>query len=109
MRGMSLREREEIIQVKAMQGLAYLGTDAAADETVRIISEHESEHVRREAIDAYLWNHGDSAEAVRHLKTLIPARYHAFVGMPRYVRGGDAVLFNRKTAEQRSLLGEVKP
>jgi hypothetical protein len=107
--GLSTREREEIIQSKAMQGLAYLGTASAAEETMRIIREHGSEHVRREAIDAYLWNQGDSAEAVRQLRESLPARYHTSIGMPRYMKGGNAVTFNRKMDEQRRLSGEVKP
>jgi len=107
--GLSEREQEEIVQVKAVHGLAYLRTSSAAERTIRVILEHESEHVRREAIDAYLWNHGDTPEAARRLKALIPARYHAFVGMPRYVRGVDAAEFDRQTAARRKLLREVKP
>lgn len=99
--GLSQRDIEEAIQVKAVHGLAFLRSDIAFDDIVKVMREHESEHVRREAIDAWLWNHGDRPKAAGELKALLPDRYHKFIGIPRFVRGMDAAAFNKHVLGKR--------
>lgn len=90
------RDVEEMIQAKAVQGLAYVATPIA-DETVRdVIVNHESLHVRVSAIDAYMWNHGDSRETADELYGLLPAEMHPYVERPRFHRDMDPEEFSRR-------------
>jgi hypothetical protein len=93
---LTARDFEEMIQVKAVEGLAFLATPQA-DEAVReVIAKHEALHVRVSAIDAYMWNHGDRPEAAAELYRLLPAELHPYVERPRFQRGQDAEEFTRR-------------
>src|SRR5262249_41506078 len=52
-----------ILQAKAIEALAYRKTTGGDAAVFRAVAQHPSRIVRAAAIDAYLWNHGDSAEA----------------------------------------------
>ena len=94
--GLSERDLEEMIQAKAVHGLAYLATPEA-DEAVRdVIVNHEARHVRVSAIDAYMWNHGDRRETAEELYGLLPAEMHLYVERPRFHRGMDREKFVRR-------------
>lgn len=58
------------VQAKAVDGLAYLRSPAGDAEVLKAIESHPSRIVRAEAIDAYLWNHGDSPDAKARLLPL---------------------------------------
>jgi hypothetical protein len=55
------------LQAKAVQGLAYANTPISNAAVKKVIKEHPSRAVRAEAINSYLWNHGDSEEAKQDL------------------------------------------
>jgi hypothetical protein len=55
------------LQAKAVQGLAYANTPISNAAVKKVIKEHPSRAVRAEAINSYLWNHGDSEEAKQEL------------------------------------------
>jgi len=100
--GLSTRDLEEMIQAKAVHGLAYLAT-SAADEAVReVIANHEALHVRVSAIDAYMWNHGDSRQTAQELFELLPAEMHLYVERPRFHRGMDPREFSRRLSAWRA-------
>jgi hypothetical protein len=90
------RDLEEMVQVKAVQGLAYLATPQAEAAVREVIEGHEALHVRVSAIDAYLWNHGDSPEAAAALYRLLPEDLHPYVERPRFHRGMDREEFTRR-------------
>jgi hypothetical protein len=90
------RDLEEMIQVKAVQGLAYLATPQADAAVREVIERHEALHVRVSAIDAYMWNHGDSPETAAELYRLLPADLHPYVERPRFHRGMDREEFTRR-------------
>ena len=93
---LTARDLEEMVQVKAVQGLAYLATPQA-DAAVRgVIEKHEALQVRVAAIDAYMWNHGDSPEAATELYRSLPADLHPFVERPRFHQGMDREDFMRR-------------
>jgi hypothetical protein len=95
------RDLEEMIQAKAVQGLAYVATPIA-DEAVRdVIVHHDSLHVRVSAIDAYMWNHGDSRKTADELYALLPAEMHPFVERPRFESGMDPEKFSRALQDWR--------
>lgn len=93
---LSQRELEEMIQAKAVQGLAYLGTKEA-DAAVRdVMLKHESEHVRQTAIDAYMFNHKDSPEVAKELYAILPQELHPYVERPRFHAGMDLKEFDER-------------
>lgn len=83
------RELEEMVQAKAVQGLAFVAS-SETDQAVReVMLKHPARHVRVTAIDAYLWNHGDQPEVAKELYELLPAELHPFVERPRFHAGVD--------------------
>ena len=90
------RDFEEMVQAKAVQGLAFLATPQADAAVREVIEKHEALHVRVSAIDAYMWNHGDSPETAAELYRLLPAELHLYVERPRFHRGMDRKEFTRK-------------
>lgn len=90
------RDMEEMVQVKAVQGLAYLATPQADAAVREVIERHEALHVRVSAIDAYMWNHGDSPETAAELYRLLPAELHPYVERPRFHGGMDRQDFDRR-------------
>lgn len=103
------RELEEMIQAKAVQGLAFLATPEA-DAAVRdVILEHESRHVRLTGIDAYMWNHGDSPEAAKQLYEILPKNLHPYVERPRFQAGTDPKEFDERLKAWEAKWGSRKP
>jgi len=86
------------LQAKAVDGLAYLGTPSAQEEVLRLVRAHPSRIVRAEAIDAYLWNHADSAEAKATLRKYVQKGEEIFVDRVRRNTGEKAESFNAKLA-----------
>lgn len=93
---LTARAREEIVQSKAVHGIAYLRSERALVEVERIMRSHDSVAVRVEAIDAWMWNNEDRAEAAAHLYTLLPPEYHPYVERPRFHRGMDSSQFDAR-------------
>jgi len=87
------REYEEMVQGKAVQGMAYIRKDegdlvaGAVNELLLVLKSHPSHSVRLMAIDAFMWNHSDSKEAASTLYQVLPKDYHKFVERPRFYRG----------------------
>jgi len=94
--GLVARDFEEMIQAKAVQGLAYLATPAADRAVLEVISNHEALHVRVSAIDAYMWNRGDSRMAADQLYQLLPKELHPYVERPRFHRDMDPEEFRQR-------------
>ena len=83
----SLRDEEEKILVKAVDGLAYYRYEQSNEDLERIMTDHESYSVRIEAINAFMWNNGDSQESAKILYTVLPSEFHPYVERPRFRRG----------------------
>jgi hypothetical protein len=85
-----------VLQAKAIDGLAYLGTPSANDVVVKTVAEHPSRIVRAEAIAAYLSNQKDAAAARQTLAPLVRENERVF--LDRIVRkpGESAETFNPK-------------
>ena len=93
---LTARDFEEMVQVKAVEGLAFLATPQADAAVREVIAKHEALHVRVSAIDAYMWNHGDRPETAAELYRLLPAELHPYVERPRFQRGQNAEEFTRR-------------
>ena len=85
-----------MLQAKAVDGLAYLRSAKADEEVLWAISKHPSRIVRAEAIEAYLWNHGDSAEARRVLQKYVRKDEVIFLDRLRREPDESGEVFNRK-------------
>ena len=83
------------LQAKAVDGLAYLGTETGNAEVLKAVSEHPSIIVRAEAINAYLWNQKNSAEARATLQ--------------RYVRKGEEIYLDRVRREEKETARTFNP
>jgi hypothetical protein len=94
--GLGSRDIEEMIQAKAVQGLAYLATPAADEAVLDVIAKHEALHVRVSAIDAYMWNHGDSRMAADQLYQMLQEELHPYVERPRFHRDMDPEEFGQR-------------
>lgn len=107
---LTARDLVEMIQAKAVQGLAYLVTPEADAAVREVIEQHEALHVRVSAIDAYMWNHGDSAETAAELYRLLPADLYPYVERPRFHRGMNREEFTRRLRTWQERWGsQLKP
>ncbi|HEV7505358.1 MAG TPA: hypothetical protein VGS07_10635 [Thermoanaerobaculia bacterium] len=106
---LTARDLEEMIQVKAVQGLAYLATPQADAAVREVIEKHQALHVRVSAIDAYMWNHGDSPATAAELYRLLPADLHLYVERPRFQRGMDREEFTRRLRAWQEKWGSQPP
>lgn len=97
------------LQAKAADGLAYRMTASGDAEVRRLIREHPSRIVRAEAISAYLWNRGDSAEAKEELAGVVRPDEKIFLDRVRRVSGDTAATFNAKLGEFLQLHPELRP
>lgn len=74
------------LRARAVEMLAYIGTSDAFASTRDVISKHPGAEVRIAAIDAYLFDHNDSAEAKAELLRLARPDEAKLIGIPRRTR-----------------------
>lgn len=103
------RHARELLQAKAVQGLAYAGTPAADALVIEIAARHPSRIVRAEAIGSYLWNHQDSAAARARLAETIRRDERIFLERVRRNPGERAQSFNRRLAAFLTAHPELRP
>ena len=87
------------LQAKAVDGLAYAGTQGGDREVLWAAGSHPSRIVRAEAINAYLWNHKDSDESRSTLRKLVRPDELIFLDRPRYEPQKSRKEFNEKLEE----------
>jgi len=97
------------LQGKAVDGLAYLNSDSSNKLVMEIIATHPSRIVRAEAINAYLWNHGDSAEARTALARVVRKDEAILLDRVRRAPGDTAATFNAKLERFLALHPEAVP
>lgn len=68
---LSQRDMLDMLKSKAVQGLAYMQTAQADTLVLRVIQQDSSRSVRATAIEAFLFNHGDSPEAKAQLRPYV--------------------------------------
>jgi hypothetical protein len=86
------------LQAKAVAGLAYMKSPSNDAEVLRLAGAHPSRIVRAEAINSYLFNHGDSAAARAQLARTVRQDELIFVDRVRRNPGEKSLSFNRKLA-----------
>jgi hypothetical protein len=90
--------RLAMLQAKAVDGLAYLQTSANDEEVLWAVGKHASRIVRAEAIEAYLWNHKDSAAARATLLKYVQPKERIFLDRVRKEPADNAEGFNQRLA-----------
>jgi hypothetical protein len=97
------------LQGKAVDGLAYINNDSANKVVMDVIANHPSRIVRAEAINAYLWNHGDSDDARSALSQVVRTDESILLDRVRRVPGETASTFNAKLEQYLKRHPEVIP
>ncbi|MBD0712317.1 MULTISPECIES: hypothetical protein [unclassified Streptomyces] len=92
----SLLNFDALLQARAAEMLSYLDTEEAARATLRIAADHPERAVRAAAIDAHLFNHGDSAEAVQEVMAVVRPEDRQLVGLTRLKGDMDPAEFERR-------------
>jgi hypothetical protein len=92
---LSRRDGAAMLQAQAAENLAYLQTPAADSLTLSVIKSHPAAAVRSAAIDAYLYNHGDSAAAKERLRPLLSQQELSFLDRVRYTSESDVESFEK--------------
>jgi len=90
------RTLQEMLQAKAVDGLAYMRSPEWDAQVKRVIGSHPSRAVRAEAINAFMWNHGDSREAHRELSERVSKEDLILLDRVRRLSGDSAEVFNSK-------------
>jgi hypothetical protein len=103
--GLTRRDFEEMVIVKAVHGIGYLRTAEADKALIEVMRRHESRAVKISAIDTYMWNHGDTSNAAQELFGILDRELHRFVERPRFYRGMDRQRFNEQLKAWRSKWG----
>src|SRR5205085_82955 len=85
----------EMLRARATEMLSHLVVDEAAGATLNIATGHPSAFVRAAAIDAYMFNAGDSPEAAAQLRKCVRPDDHWRVGLPRLTRDMDPAKFEK--------------
>lgn len=84
------------LQGKAVDGLAFINSDSSNKVVTEVIGRHASRIVRAEAINAYLWNHGDSDEARARLAQVVLKDDRILLDRVRRATGEKADTFDAK-------------
>lgn len=103
------RTAQAMLQAKAVDGIAYLRTEEGDDAVLSIAGSHPSKIVRAEAINAFLWNHGDSPAARRVLAPRVRADEQILIDRVRRGSGEGAASFNAKLRSFLEAHPEVIP
>ncbi|NGP05769.1 hypothetical protein G6038_09805 [Rhodococcus sp. 14C212] len=84
------------LQARAVEMLAFLRTAKAFGKVLEIAGRHPSKGVRIAALDAFVFNHDDSAEALEAARAAARPDEVKFVGLARLERNSDPREFDAK-------------
>jgi len=105
----SFFNHDPALKARAAEMLAYIATPEAFSATRDIIGKHPSIEVRTSAMDAYLYNHGDSAAAKAELARLVSANDARLIGIPRKTRDMNVQEFDNQLQAFYDRYPEEKP
>jgi hypothetical protein len=86
---------DEILRARAAEMLSHLGSHRAMEATLEIAVSHPVSFVRAAAIDAHMYNAGDTPEAAAQLRGCVPEAEHYRIGLPRLTRDMDPAEFEK--------------
>jgi hypothetical protein len=85
-----------VLEARAVEMLAHLRTAEADTMVLRAIREHPFRAVRAAAVDAYLFNHDDSKQALSAVRRRLRPDERHLVGMARWSKSMDVTEFEAK-------------
>lgn len=90
------RDIVEMFASKAIEGVAYMNTPESDKVVLRTSAQHPSNSVREAAIDAFLFNKGDTEAAKEQLRGVLKNHDLKFLERARFIRGSDKDEFDLK-------------
>lgn len=93
------------LQARAAEMLVWVVGTGDEDRVLRIIREHPSSSVRVAAIDAWLFQRDDTADAVATLTDLVRPDDVPAVGLPRWTADADPARFQEQVAAHAERFG----
>ena len=93
---MSDRDILEMYQTKVIQSLAYIKSELSDSLVLDYIRWHPAIAVRAAAIEAYMYNHGDSDEAKSILKNVLDEDDYVYLDRTRRNKRQSSVEFNKE-------------
>ena len=97
------------LQARAVEMLAFIRTAEALAAVLQAASGHISRAVRLAALDAFIFNHGDSPESIEKARAAARLEEAKFVGLPRRERGFNPADFDAKVVAFYQRYPEEKP
>jgi hypothetical protein len=86
---------DDLLRARAAEMLSHLGSEQAEEATLEIAARHPASFVRAAAIDAHMFNAGDSGKSAAQLRDCIRPDDLWRVGLPRMKRDMDALAFEK--------------
>ena len=87
-----------VLEARAVEMLAHLGTAEADAMVLRALHDHPLSAVRSAAADAYLWNGGDSQEALSEVRRHVRPEERHLLDMARWGSSMDVANFEETVA-----------
>jgi hypothetical protein len=97
--GLSERDMLNMLQVKAVQGLAYLQNPEADEVVLETAAEHHSRAVRSAAVQAMLYNAGDKDGTRARLEKVLRQEDRSLLDLVRRTPSTEKEEFNNQLAE----------
>ncbi len=94
------------LQSRAAEMLVWVLGTGGEDRVLQIIREHPSTSVRVAAIDAWLYQRDDTADALATLSDLVSPEDVWAVGLPRWTADGDPVSFQQRVTTHAERFGD---
>lgn len=91
-------DAEAMLRARAVEMLAWIRSSEAFEAVLGFARYHESRVVRLAALDAYIYNHEDSPEAIERARAAARRDEAKLVGLPRFTRDSDPAQFAEKMA-----------
>jgi hypothetical protein len=107
--GTSFFSHTGALKARAVEMLAYIGTNEAHAATLEVAARHAGTEVRVAAIDAYLFNHKDSPEAKVELAKAVRPDEAKLIGIPRRTANMDVREFDARVTEFYQRFPEERP
>jgi hypothetical protein len=103
------RYNKEILQSKAVAGLAYLRDPAVNQNILEVVAKHSSNAVRAEAVAAYLWNNKASENVKNSLRQYVRPEEKILIDRPIRTSDMSAAEFNRELSDYLEKHPELAP
>lgn len=98
-----------LLQVKAVNGMAYMKTRESNQALLKVISRHPTAAVRAEAIAAFLYNNKFSAEAKKQLSQVVQKKDQIYIDRPVRTDSMTVAEFNKSIQVYLKNHPELKP